>query len=91
MPSNLTFPAIIHIRDFIEHVEPDPTRPGKGLSMFFNEGNQSGVYKSNTFVYSSSLSLTTSSGDEGFLYCPPRPQFRSVSLPYLLYNQAYII
>jgi hypothetical protein len=33
MPSNKSFPAILHIRDFIEHVEPDPTRPGKGLSM----------------------------------------------------------
>ncbi|KAJ5612016.1 hypothetical protein N7510_005210 [Penicillium lagena] len=33
MPSNKSFPAILHIRDFIEHVEPDPTRPAKGLSM----------------------------------------------------------
>ncbi|CAI7627757.1 unnamed protein product [Penicillium pancosmium] len=33
MRSNTTHPAIIHIRDFVEHVEPDPTRPGKGLSM----------------------------------------------------------
>lgn len=33
MPSNPTCPAIIHVRDFVEHVEPDPTRPGKGLSM----------------------------------------------------------
>jgi hypothetical protein len=33
MTSNSTCPAIIHIRDFVEHVEPDPTRPGKGLSM----------------------------------------------------------
>lgn len=33
MPSNTTCPAIIHIRDFIDHVEPDPTRPGKGLSI----------------------------------------------------------
>jgi hypothetical protein len=33
MPSNISFPAILHIRDFIDHVEPDPTRPGKGLSM----------------------------------------------------------
>ena len=32
MPSNTSFPAILHIRDFIENVEPDPTRPGKGLS-----------------------------------------------------------
>ncbi|KAJ6168290.1 hypothetical protein N7497_001133 [Penicillium chrysogenum] len=92
MPSNSTFPAIIHIRDFVEHVEPDPTRPGKGLSMqlrislnipwkdiqpddveqddiptlvrFFNEGNQSDLYKPNTFVYSSGSFLTTSSDDE---------------------------
>jgi hypothetical protein len=33
MPSNKSSLAILHIRDFIEHVEPDPTRPGKGLSM----------------------------------------------------------
>jgi hypothetical protein len=33
MPSNKSFPAILHVRDFIEHVEPDPTRPGKALSM----------------------------------------------------------
>lgn len=33
MPSKNSFPAILHIRDFIVHVEPDPTRPGKGLSM----------------------------------------------------------
>lgn len=94
MPSNSTFPAIIHIRDFVEHVEPDPTRPGKGLSMqlrvslnlpwkdiqsddvkqdkiltlvrFFNEGNQSDLYKPNTFVYSSGSFLTTSSDDEEF-------------------------
>jgi hypothetical protein len=33
MPLNTFFPAILHIRDFIEYVEPDPTRPGKGLSM----------------------------------------------------------
>lgn len=94
MPSNSTFPAIIHIRDFVEHVEPDPTRPGKGLSLqlrvslnlpwkdiqsddveqdeiltlvrFFNEGNQSDLYKPNTFVYSSGSFLTTSSDDEEF-------------------------
>lgn len=94
MPSNSTFPAIIHIRDFVEHVEPDPTRPGKGLSMqlrvslnlpwkdiqsddveqdeiltlvrFFNEGNQSDLYKPNTFVYSFGSFLTTSSDDEEF-------------------------
>ena len=33
MPSNQSSLAILHIRDFIEHVEPDPTRPGKGLFM----------------------------------------------------------
>lgn len=33
MSSNSTCPAIIHVRDFVEQVEPDPTRPGKGLSM----------------------------------------------------------
>jgi hypothetical protein len=33
MPSQTSFPAILHIRDFIDHVEQDPTRPGKGLSM----------------------------------------------------------
>jgi hypothetical protein len=33
MPSNKSFPAILHIRDFVENVEPDPTRPGKGLSI----------------------------------------------------------
>lgn len=33
MPSSNTFPAILHVRDFVEHVEPDPTRPGKALSM----------------------------------------------------------
>jgi hypothetical protein len=33
MPSNSICPAVIHIRDFVEHVEPDPTRPGKGHSM----------------------------------------------------------
>jgi hypothetical protein len=33
MPSNSTYPAVIHIRDFVEHIEPDPTRPGKGQSM----------------------------------------------------------
>jgi hypothetical protein len=33
MPSNTPFPAILHIRDFIDNVEQDPTRPGKGLSM----------------------------------------------------------
>jgi hypothetical protein len=94
MTSNSTCPAIIHIRDFVEHVEPDPTRPGKGLSMqlrislniplkdiqsdnveqneiptllrFFNEGNQSGLYNPNTFIYSSGSFLTTSSDDEEF-------------------------
>lgn len=33
IPSNKSFPAILHIRDFTEHVEPDLTRPGEGLSM----------------------------------------------------------
>ncbi|KAJ5111788.1 hypothetical protein NUU61_001418 [Penicillium alfredii] len=94
MPSNTTYPAILHIRDFIDHVEPDPTRPGKGLSMqlrislnipwkdiqsddveqdeiptlvrFFNDSNQSDLYKPNTFVYSSGSFLTTSSDDEKF-------------------------
>lgn len=33
MSSNSTCPAIIHIRDFVGRVEPDPTPPGKGLSM----------------------------------------------------------
>jgi hypothetical protein len=94
MTANSTCPAIIHIRDFVKHVEPDPTRPGEGLSMqlrislniplkdiqsddvehdeiptllrFFNEGNQSALYKSNTFVYSSGSFLTTSTNDEEF-------------------------
>jgi hypothetical protein len=33
MPSNKSFLAILRIRDFIENVEPDSTRPGKGLSV----------------------------------------------------------
>jgi hypothetical protein len=33
MALNKNSPAILHIRDFIEHVEPDPTRPGKALAM----------------------------------------------------------
>jgi hypothetical protein len=33
MPSDKSFQAILHIRDFTEHVEPDPARPGKGLSV----------------------------------------------------------
>jgi hypothetical protein len=33
MPSKKSFSAILHIRDFIKHVEPDSTRPGKGLLM----------------------------------------------------------
>lgn len=33
MPSSKSFPAILHVRDFVEQVEPDPTRPGKALSM----------------------------------------------------------
>lgn len=33
MPSNRSFPAILHIRDFIDHVEPDPTRPGQSHSL----------------------------------------------------------
>jgi hypothetical protein len=32
-PSNKSSPAILHIRDFIDYVEPDPTHPGKALSM----------------------------------------------------------
>ncbi len=28
-----TFPAHLHIRDFIDSAEPDPTRPGKGLAL----------------------------------------------------------
>lgn len=77
----------------MEHVEQDPTRQGKGLSMqlrvslnipqkdmqsddveqdeittlitVFNKGNQSDLYKPNTFVYSSGSFLTTSD-DERF-------------------------
>jgi hypothetical protein len=33
MPSNTTNPAVLHIRDFINHAEPDPTRPGNNLAM----------------------------------------------------------
>jgi hypothetical protein len=33
MPLTKTFPAILHIRDFIEQVEQDPARPGKGLAL----------------------------------------------------------
>lgn len=33
MPSNKYFPAILQVLDFIGNVEPDPTRPGKGLSI----------------------------------------------------------
>jgi hypothetical protein len=33
MPLNRSFPAVLHIRDFIEQVEQDPTRPGKGLAL----------------------------------------------------------
>jgi hypothetical protein len=33
MSSNRSSPAILHVRDFVEHIEPDPTRPGKALSM----------------------------------------------------------
>jgi hypothetical protein len=33
MPPNRTCPATIHIRDFIDGVEPDPTRPGKSLAL----------------------------------------------------------
>jgi hypothetical protein len=29
----MTYPAIIHVRNFVEHIEPDPARPGKGLSL----------------------------------------------------------
>ncbi|GFG21446.1 hypothetical protein IFM5058_11047 [Aspergillus udagawae] len=33
MPPNRTCPATIHIRDFIDCVEPDPTRPSKNLAL----------------------------------------------------------
>jgi hypothetical protein len=33
MPSNTTNPAVLHIRDFIDHAEPDPTRPGNSLAI----------------------------------------------------------
>jgi hypothetical protein len=33
MPSQNSFPAILHMRDFIDHMEQDPTRPGKSLSL----------------------------------------------------------
>jgi hypothetical protein len=33
MPSNTTYPAVLHIRDFIDHAEPDPTRPGNNLAI----------------------------------------------------------
>lgn len=33
MASNSTCLAIIYIRDFVEHVEPNTTRPGKGFLM----------------------------------------------------------
>ncbi|CAG8102758.1 unnamed protein product [Penicillium nalgiovense] len=33
MPANKSFSDFLHVRDFIENVEPDPTRPGKGLSI----------------------------------------------------------
>ncbi|KAF9884019.1 hypothetical protein FE257_002407 [Aspergillus nanangensis] len=33
MPPNRTCPATIHIRDFIDSIEPDPTRPGKNLAL----------------------------------------------------------
>lgn len=33
MSSNKPSSAILHVRDFVEHVEPDPTRLGKALSM----------------------------------------------------------
>jgi hypothetical protein len=33
MASNRTLPAVLHIRDFIEDVAPDPTRPDKRLAM----------------------------------------------------------
>jgi hypothetical protein len=33
MALNKSFPAILHIRDFIEQVELDPARPGKGLAL----------------------------------------------------------
>ena len=95
MTSNSTCPAIIYIREFVEHIKPDPTCPGKGLLIklrislniplkdiqsddieqnkilillrFFNKGNQSNLYKLNTFIYSSGSFLTTSS-DNNELY-----------------------
>lgn len=33
MPLNKSNPAVLHIQDFIEHVEPDPTRPGTNLAL----------------------------------------------------------
>jgi hypothetical protein len=33
MASTKTSPTILHMRDFVEHVGPDPTRPGKSLAM----------------------------------------------------------
>lgn len=33
MPSNITNPVVLHIRDFINHAEPDPTRPGNSLAI----------------------------------------------------------
>ncbi|GFF87297.1 hypothetical protein IFM53868_05101 [Aspergillus udagawae] len=33
MPPSRTCPAVLHIRDFIDQVEPDPTRPDKALAL----------------------------------------------------------
>lgn len=33
MPLARTFLAVIHIRDFINYIEQDPTCPGKGLAL----------------------------------------------------------
>jgi hypothetical protein len=33
MPSHVNSPAILHLRDFINSVGPDPSRPGQGLAL----------------------------------------------------------
>lgn len=33
MPSQVYSPAILHLRDFINKVGPDPSRPGQGLAL----------------------------------------------------------
>lgn len=33
MPSQIYSPAILHLRDFINSVGPDPSRPGQGLAL----------------------------------------------------------